>query len=105
MPTPRSERLRSARASALSRRTSALARSLTSFAADPRPRLSPARVAMAPPVDHLGGQDAERQRDADDDEWARTAGAAFLLRRLYLCWTVGELRARGRLRRLCGRLA
>src|SRR3954451_350475 len=96
MPTPRSDSLRlsSASARAISRRTRALARSLTSFAAEPRPRLSPARVAMAPPVDDLRGDDAERQSDADDEEGARAARAALLLcRRCDLGWAVGELRA------------
>src|SRR3954469_1286999 len=105
MPTPRSESLRlsSASARAISRRTSALARLLTSFAAEPRPRLSPARVAMAPPIDDLRGEDADRECDADDDERAWPAGAALLRGRLHLCRTVGELRARGRLRRLARR--
>src|SRR3954447_11363404 len=106
MPTPRSEsfRLSSARASAISRRTRELARSLTSFAAEPRPRLSPARVAMAPPIDDLRSDDAERERDADDDERARSRGAALLRGRLHLSRTVGELRARGCLRRLARRV-
>src|SRR3954451_10009800 len=95
MPTPTAAafRLSSAAASASSRRTIELTRSLTSFVACPRPRPSPARMGMAPPVDDLGRDDAERERDADDDERTRAAGAALLLRRVHERRMLPDLRA------------
>src|SRR5205085_460962 len=73
MPTPTaaSFRFSSAAASWSSSRTSELARSLTTFAAKPRPRGSPARMGMASPVDPFREEDARCERRAEHDEGAR----------------------------------
>src|SRR5438874_2633466 len=94
-PSETTLRFNSSVASSSSSRTTALARSATSFTAAPTPCESVSRVGMSPPVDPLREDDAGGQRNADDEPRIWTATALRL-------GTLAELRTRRRERRFSG---